>query len=226
VSSSFTYSSQNCASLFRAVEQYAQTGQPQRLFTAFDYRAESWPHSRWVVVKAEAQAAGTNRRVVVTNRPGAHVLPQAAYDEYAERGESENRNKEIKCELEADRLSDHRYMANLFRLYLHAAAMNLLVLLRRHIADPPPENASAELPREALAGADRRQFFNRRRERDRLGEGHPCTWRMCLIKVAARVKETTRRVVVQISASWPFLSYYERVSQQILNLSAPQPESG
>jgi hypothetical protein len=54
-------------------------------------------------------------------------LPQAAY---ADRGESENRNKEIKCGLEADRLSDHRYLANLFRLYLHAAALNLLVRLR------------------------------------------------------------------------------------------------
>ena len=41
---------------------------------------------------------------------------------YADRGESENRNKELKCDLHAGRLSDHRYVANLFRLYLHAAA--------------------------------------------------------------------------------------------------------
>src|SRR5207253_9558449 len=108
------------ALLAEAVERYEQTGQPQRLFTAFWYQAQSWAAPRWVVVKAEAHAQGTNRRVVVTNRPGAQVLPQAAYDEYAERGESENRNKEIKCDLEGDRLSDHRYLANLFRLYLHA----------------------------------------------------------------------------------------------------------
>ena len=37
-----------------------------------------------------------------------------------------------------DRLSDHRFMANNFRLYLHAAAMNLLVRLRRFIAEPLP----------------------------------------------------------------------------------------
>jgi hypothetical protein len=73
---------------------------------------------RWTIVKAEAHVQGTNRRAVVTNRPGARVLPQATYDEYTERGESENRNKELKCGLQADRLSDHRYMANLFRLYL------------------------------------------------------------------------------------------------------------
>jgi hypothetical protein len=217
---------QSDALLAQAVEQYERTGQPQRLFTAFEYQASSWALPRWVIVKAEAHAAGTNRRAVVTNRPGACVLPQAAYDEYANRGESENRNKEIKCGLEADRLSDHRYLANLFRLYLHTAALNLLVRLRNQVADPPPENPAAELPREALAGYARRRFFNQRRVADPLGEGHACTWRMRLIKVAARVTETTRRIVVRLSGSWPYLDHYRRVSQQILDLSPPAPESG
>jgi hypothetical protein len=214
------------ALLAEAVEQYERTGQPQRLFTAFWYQAGSWVLPRWVIVKAEAHPAGTNRRAVVTNRSGARVLPQAAYDEYTDRGESENRNKEIKCGLEADRLSDHRYLANLFRLYLHAATLNLLVRLRRQVADPPPQNPAAELPQEALTGHARRQFFNRRRDRDPLGEGHACTWRMRLIKVAARVIETTRRIVVQLSGSWPHLDHYHRISQQVLDLSPPAPESG
>jgi hypothetical protein len=217
---------QSDASLAEAVEQYERTGQPQRLFTAFWYQAGSWAVSRWVVVKAEAHAAGTNRRAVVTNRPGGCVLPQATYDEYANRGESENRNKEIKCGMEADRLSDHRYLANLFRLYLHAAALNLLVRLRSHVADPPPQNPAAELPREALAGYARRQYFNQRRASDPLGEGQACTWRMRLIKVAARVIETTRRILVRLSGSWPHLEHYRQVSQQILGLSPPAPESG
>ncbi len=46
------------ALLAEAVTRYEQTGQPQRLFTAFWYQAESWRRPRWVVVKAEAQAAG------------------------------------------------------------------------------------------------------------------------------------------------------------------------
>lgn len=217
---------QSDALLAEAVEQYERTGQPQRLFTAFWYQAGSWALPRWVVVKAEAHAAGTNRRAVVTNRPGARVLPQAAYDEYANRGESENRNKEIKCGLEADRLSDHRYLANLFRLYLHSAALNLLVRLRNHVADPPPQNPAAELPREALAGYARRRFFNQRRASDPLGEGHACTWRMRLIKVAARVIETSRRIIVRLSGNWPHLDHYRQVSQQILDLSPPAPESG
>jgi hypothetical protein len=35
------------------------------------------------------------------------------------------------------KLGDHRYFANLFRLYLHATAYNLLVHMRRAVADPP-----------------------------------------------------------------------------------------
>jgi len=57
------------AVLEKAVEQYAQTGQPQQLFTGFDYQAGTWEQPRWVVLKCEANAQGTNRRAVVTNRP-------------------------------------------------------------------------------------------------------------------------------------------------------------
>jgi len=202
--------------LEEAVSRFEATGEPQRLFSAFWYRADSWPAQRWVVVKCEANSQGTNRRAVVTNRPGAFVLPNAAYDEYTDRGESENRNKELKCGLQADRLSDHRYFANLFRLYLHAAAYNLLVLMRHRIVDPPQEPANQEVPDEALGGSKRRQRHNRRREYDPLGEGQPCTWRTRLIKVAACVYETTRRVIVQLSSSWPYLSHYQEVSQQLL----------
>ena len=98
--------------LKRAVEDYEKTGQPQRLFLAERYQAGSWPAPQPIVIKVEAHAQGTNRRAVVTNRPDWEVLPSAVYDEYAERGESENRNKELKCELQADRLSDHRFLAN------------------------------------------------------------------------------------------------------------------
>lgn len=203
------------ALLAEAVARFEQTGQPQRLFDAFWYRAASWPAARWVVVKAEASPQGTNRRVVVTNRPGAFVLPEATYDEYAERGESENRNKELKCSLSADRLSDHRFMANYFRLYLHCLAANLLVRVRQAVANPPSPCPPSGLPTEALAGRDRRRYFNRRREHDPLGEGHAQTWRMRLIKVAAEIVISTRRVLVRLSGSWPFLHHYRAVCRAI-----------
>lgn len=202
--------------LNEAVSRFEATREPQRLFCAFWYRADSWPAQRWLVVKCEANAQGTNRRAVVTNRPGAFVLPGAAYDEYADRGESENRNKELKRGLQADRLSDHRYFANLFRLYLHAAAYNLMVHMRQRIVDPPQQQANQDVPVEALGGWQRRRQHNRRREHDPLGEGQPCTWRTRLIKVAANIRETTRRVVVQLSSSWPYLNHYQEVAQQLL----------
>jgi len=211
------------ALLAQAVEQFERTGEPQRLFTAFEYQAGSWPCARWTIIKCEAHDQGTNRRAVVTNRSGARVLPGAAYDGFADRGESENRNKELKDGFQADRLSDHRYMANLFRLYMHAAACNLLVRLRRAAGDPPAENLADELPAEALAGKKRHEYFNHRRERDPLGEGQPCTWRTRLIKVAAQILVTSRRVVVRLSGCWPYLSHYRHIATVALGTPAVVP---
>jgi hypothetical protein len=76
-------------------QEPARPSLPSRLFTGFWYQAGTWPCARYVVAKAEANDRGTNRRFVVTNRPGAAVLPEPTYDEYAGRGESKNRNKEF-----------------------------------------------------------------------------------------------------------------------------------
>jgi hypothetical protein len=210
-----------------AVKQYAQTGQPQRLFTAFDYRADSWNQARWVVVKCEANAQGTNRRAVVTNRRGARTCPAGAYDDYGNRGKSENRNKELKCELMGDRLSDHRYLANCFRLFMHALACNLLVRLRRLVADPPqPPRVEPEMPVEARSPRQKRRRHNERRQADPLGEGHACTWRTMLIKVAATIIVSTRRVRVLLSGSWPYGNFYQTVSQAALGFTPPALHTG
>jgi hypothetical protein len=205
--------------LAQAQQQFQETGIKQRLFLPIMYQANSWNQPRQVVIKCEVHAQGTNRRAVATNRPGWQVNPGAVYDEYAERGESENRNKELKCELAADRLSDHRFMANFFRLYLHAAALNLLVRLRRATARPATltvPNPTAEVPVEALGGRDRSRWFNRRRQHDPLGEGFACTWRQRLIKVAAEITVSARRVLIRLSSSWLFADEYRRISLAVL----------
>lgn len=207
--------------------RYEETGKPQRDAMIFEYQAGSWTHPRWCIVKAETTGEGNNRRAVLTNRPGAVLYPLAAYEEFADRGESENRNKELKCGLQTDRLSDHRYMANLFRVNLHIVAHNLLVRLRQVVADPLPEDPQAEFPREALPQPQRHRWFSRRRQHDPLGEGHPCTWRTHLIKVAAQVVVRARRVIVRLASNWPYLDYYQRVSRVVLALGPPaRPEPG
>jgi hypothetical protein len=217
--------------LQRAVEQFERTGEPSRCFDQFFYRADSWKNPRRVIVKAECNRLGTNLRFIVTDRVGAGVVPDAAYEDYAERGESENRNKELKTELLGDRLSCHRFVANYFRLMLHAAALNLLIRLRRVVADPPSLTAAEDhsgdgvpvtdptVPVEALRGEERRRYHRYRRQRDPLGQGHITTWRMMLIKVACEVIQSTRRILIRLPAHWPFLPWFYRVCRGINDLT-------
>ena len=210
--------------LAQAELQFKETGQKQRLFMSMGYQAETWNYQRTVSLKAESHAGGTNRRAVVSNRPGAWLFPEATYDDYTRRGESENRNKELKCDLHGDRLSDHRFMANFFRLYLHTFALNLLVRLRGQVSlNPSPETLGLENepPVAAMSPKARRKYFNRRRQADVMGEGQPSTWRTRLIKVAVSVSVSCRRVVVKISGSWPYLNHFRMVSGQILSIPPP-----
>ena len=105
-----------------------QGGAKVRLAGATTYQAGSWSVPRRVVFKAEVLAKGPNTRFVVTTRTDE---PLAVYDWYVDRGEPENWIKDFKHALRADRLSDHRFWANAFRLLLHAAAYWLLDQLRR-----------------------------------------------------------------------------------------------
>ena len=210
--------------LNQAVAGFESTGEKQRLFMRLEYQAESWDKARTVIVKAEAHSAGVNRRAVVSRRPAAWDFPEAVYDEYTQRGESENRNFELKCDLRAERLSDHRFKANCFRLYLHTFALNLLVRLRNEVrTSPTPESlgVTTDLPVEALPEDVRRTYFNRRRMADVLGEGRPSTWRTRLIKVAAEVTQTSRRIVVKLSGTWPFQDHFEAISGAILAMPPP-----
>jgi len=176
----------------RAVEQYEQRKEKQRLFDCFQYQAESWPHPRTLVAKAECHSVGTNLRFVITNVAGVVSSDdgQRAYDDYVQRGESEQRMDELKNGLHTDRLSCHRFMANFFRLLLHAAAFNLLNAVRDH----------QDLP-------------------EVLRVGQPCTWRTRLIKVAAVVVQSARRVVVKLAANWPWWPTYRSVARRSLNFS-------
>jgi hypothetical protein len=115
--------------LAEAQRQQQETGAEKvRLAGRAEYQAESWPHPRRVVYKAEALAKGPNTRFVVTTRTDE---PLAVYDWYVDRGEPELWVKDLKRACSADRLSCHRFWANQFRLLLAAAAYWLLDTLRR-----------------------------------------------------------------------------------------------
>ena len=73
---------------------------------------------------------------------------------------------------------------------------------------------------EALAGEARKQYQNARRREDPLGKGQPATWRLLLIKVAASVVVSCRRIVVRLSSSWPYRDFFEQVSHHVSTRSA------
>lgn len=176
----------------QAIQQFQQSKQKQRLFDCFDYQADTWNQTRRVIAKAECHGIGTNLRFTISNRPGIQSPDdgEREYDHYIQRGESEQRMDELKNGLHMDRLSCHRFMANFFRLLLHTAAFNLLNAIRDHQATP-----------------------------ETLRVGQPCTWRLMLIKVAAVIHQSARRIVVKLAANWPWWHLYQQVAQRSLSFS-------
>ncbi len=156
--------------LERAQERYEAEGEKVRLLAEGRYRAGSWERERRVVYKAEAMPEGTNRRFVVTSRTDE---PEKLYDWYVGRGETENRIKDFKLALKADRLSCRRFLANQFRLLLHAAAYWLLDVLRGKLV---------------ARGVQRMQLD---------------TLRLRLIKIGGRVRQLLTKVRLHLASSHP-----------------------
>ena len=110
---------------------------------------------------------------------------------------------------------------------MHSVAANLLVRLRGIVEMVPEidEFANAEIPLEAQSPGVKRRHHTRRRRRDPLGEGHACTWRTHVIKVACRVIVRTRRVRLQISSSWPWAGHLKRVAEMLASYQHPDLSS-
>ncbi len=130
----------------------------------------------------------------------AHVPgdPQALYEDvYCRRGEAENRIKEQQLDLFADRTSCHRFLANQFRLLLSSAAYVLVQTLRRG----------------ALAGTER-------------AEAQVGTIRLKVLKVAARVATSVRRVVFHLASSYPHRGLIPRVWARVMGVAVAAADSG
>jgi hypothetical protein len=170
-----------------AAEQYAATKQFVRRFTWVKYSTlDSWSHERDVVLKVEHGALGANPRFVVTTLVGFDA--GLVYDRaFCPRGQSENYIKDFKNALAADRLSCHRFVANAFRLLLHAIAYRLMHALR----------VTAGVVEPVL----------RRVQMD--------TLRLRLLKVAALVVTSVRRVVVRLPQAFPLAETFMAVVRRL-----------
>jgi len=113
-----------------------QTGQTAHLYGETWYAAHTWTGKRRVIIKAEVvrhpgRAPKNNPRFVVTNLVAP---PAAVYQVYCQRGDVENRLKELHHGLEMDRTSCSKFRANQFRVLLTLAAYILFQELRRRAA--------------------------------------------------------------------------------------------
>lgn len=182
--------------LASAAEQFGDRRQFVRRFTWLSYASKSWPSERAVICKVEHSHRGENPRFVVTTL--SEFSPGLIYDvAYCARGQSENLIKDLKNALRADRLSCHRFVANAFRLLLHAIAYRLMHALRATVARVAPGVVYVETDRVRLATA----------QMD--------TLRLRLLKVAAYVSSSVRRVLVRLPSAFPLAAIFFAVAREL-----------
>lgn len=162
-----------------------------RLLRETRYAAHSWPHERRVIMKAEVSDQGDNPRFVVTSLSDGTA--EQIYQLYADRGDAENRIKELKDDLRADRTSCTRFVANQFRLLLHTTAYALICLLRAHLAGTALATAQAG------------------------------TLRLKLIKVGVRVRQTVRKVWLHFASAYPLKHLWQTILTRLRSGPLPHP---
>jgi hypothetical protein len=166
--------------LREAKQEQQRTGKAARVFSEFFYRTrKSWSCRRRVVAKAEYLEKGENPRFVVTSLEARARPAQQLYERlYCARGEMENRIKE-QLSLFSDRLSTSAMRANQLRLYFSSLAYLLVHALRRL----------------ALAGTA-------------WATAQVHTIRLRLLKIAAEVRLTARRIWVRFSRAYPWKAFF------------------
>lgn len=139
--------------LARARRQAKRLGRTAHFYGETRYAARKWQRGqRRVIYKAEVVClAGReprdNLRFVVTN---LKLSPRRVYQLYTQRGDCENRIKELHHGLELDRTSCSRFLANQLRVQLTTAAYVLMQELRREARGTDCENAQVSTLRERL----------------------------------------------------------------------------
>ena len=115
-----------------------------------------------------------NDRYIIPSLSAQSHPGRALYEAFnCPRGDAENRVKELKCDLFAERSSSNLFDSNTVRLYLSSFAHVLYNRLRQALARTPLSRAS------------------------------PKTLRLRLLKIGARVRISARRIHVVMSGSCP-----------------------
>lgn len=171
-----------------AVEQaklkYRRLRSPCRVFASGYYAAGTWAKPRRVICRVVIDAGGNvDIRYIVTSFEQTGA--KYLYDEiYCDRGNAERFIKEHKVGLKSDRASCYKATANQFRLFLHSAAYMLMHALRERM----------------LAGTE-------------LADAQFDTIRLRLLKCAARVEVSVRRIIFHLPQHFPLKNVYLKLDQ-------------
>ena len=162
------------------------SGQTEHVYGECQYRTrKSWPWKRRVIYKAEVvRAQGKkpkdNPRFVVTNMKQSS---QWLYEEvYCQRGDIENRIKELHYGMEIGRTSCTSFWANQLRVLMTAAAYVLMQELRLGLAGTTSARAQVSILRERF------------------------------LKIGAQVVASVRRIVLHLPQSFPYLRSFRRLA--------------
>jgi Transposase DDE domain group 1 len=170
--------------LKKARRIFKETGEKAKIFGEFRHRVDTWDRSRRMITKAEVLVKGENPRFVVTNM---NLLPEEIYGFYTDRGQMENRIKDLKNALSADRLSCHGFLANQFRLLLHTAAYALMFALRELLAKTALATAQMDTIRLRLLKIGAKVVISARRIWFHMASAHPskALWNLLADRLAA-----------------------------------------
>jgi len=165
-----------------------RTDRTEHVYGECEYAAGTWSKQRRVIIKAEVvrlegREPKDNPRFVVTNLRRA---PRPVYEKvYCQRGDAENRIKELKGGLQIDRTSCTRFWANQFRVLMTAAAYVLMQQLRLRAARTSCARAQVQTLRERL------------------------------LKLGAHVVVSVRRLVLHLPASYPFVDDWKAIAHTL-----------
>ena len=162
------------------------SGQTEHVYGECRYATrKTWPWKRRVIYKAEVVRAANkepkdNPRFVVTN---LKQDPQWIYEQiYCQRGDIENRIKELHDGMQIGRTSCSNFLANTFRVLLTAAAYVLMQEMRLRLART--HHARAQV-------ATLREHF---------------------LKLGAQIVATVRRIVVHLPQAFPYRDSFYRLA--------------
>ena len=167
------------------------SGKGERVFAELKYKTKtSWSQIRRVVAKAEYLPKGENPRFIVTNLPEDKYPSRELYEDvYCARGDMENRIKEQQLYLFADRTSTAWMSSNQLRLWFSTFAYLFLCVLRS----------------QTLEGTEWRKY-------------QASTIRLKILKVAAQVVFSVRRVRIRLPRSFPYWDIWEKIHQGLVSV--------